>query len=494
MNEGHNAASDVGQRGLPELHEGALWGRRGFLDRRGFLASSACGFGALALGVLCAEQTAAGSRALSVRPPHYRAPARRVIFLFMAGGPSHVDLFDYKPLLARDGGKKLPFKLPAAQVGVGFDATRLLAPVSTFHRQGGCGLPVSDLLPHLGRHADELCVLQAVQSDSPNHALATALVHTGFISELRPSMGAWVAYGLGTENENLPAYITILPKEDGRNYSSSFLPAIYQGTPLRSVGSNPSELPIRHLSDPEVAGSLQRRRVELIQAMNRRKLARLGSDEQIQGMIESFELAFRMQTETPKLVDISDESAATLKLYGIGEKPTDEFGRQCLLARRFAEAGVRFIQVSLGGWDHHNKIRSGLRELCAKADGPIAGLLADLKNRGLLDDTLVVWTGEFGRTPYSQNLSSVDSEVGRGHHPQAFTAWVTGGGVKGGIVHGKTDDYGYRGVEGKVHIHDLHATILHLLGLDHERLTYQHAGRDFRLTDVYGRVVDEIIA
>ena len=471
-----------------EVRQGPLWGRRRFLE------SSACGFGALALRVLCTEQAAAGTEALAVKPPHFQSPARRVIFLFMAGGPSHMDLFDYKPRLVRDGGKKLPFKLPDGQVGVGFDATRLLAPISTFHRQGGSGLPVSDLLPHLGRHADDLCVLQAVQSDSPNHALAASLVHTGFLSELRPSMGAWVAYGLGTENQNLPAYVTILPREGARNYSSAFLPAIYQGTPLQHVGQDPSKMPIRHLSDREVTGSLQRQRVDLIQAMNRRKLARLGSDPQIQGMMESFELAFRMQTETPKLVDISEESAATRKLYGIGEKPTDEFGTQCLLARRFAEAGVRFIQVSLGGWDHHGKIRSGLPNLCAKADRPIAGLLADLKNRGLLDDTLVVWTGEFGRTPYSQNLSDSESEAGRGHHPQAFTAWVAGGGVKAGVTHGKTDDYGYHAVDGKVHVHDLHATILHLLGLDHERLTYQHAGRGFRLTDVYGRVVDEIIA
>ena len=488
MNQGQNANTEVDHGALPELHQGRLWGRRQFLE------SSACGFGALALGALLTERAAAGSRALAVKPPHYPATAQRVIFLFMQGGPSHVDLFDYKPLLAQNGGKKVPFDLPAAQVGVGFDATRLLAPVSTFHPQGGCGLLMSDMMPELGRQADELCVLRAVQSDSPNHALSTALLHTGFMTELRPSMGAWVGYGLGTENENLPAYITILPQEGARNYSSSFLPAIYQGTPIRSVGSDPSELPIRHLSDPEVLGSLQRHRVDLIQAMNQSKLARLGSDQEIQGMIESFELAFRMQTETPKLVDISDESAATLELYGIGEKPTDEFGSQCLLARRFAEAGVRFIQVSLGGWDHHNKIRSGLPELCAKADRPIAGLLADLKNRGLLDDTLVVWMGEFGRTPYCQDVSRIESEVGRGHHPQAFTAWMAGGGVKNGIVHGKTDEYGYRAVDGKVHIHDIQATMLHLLGLDHEKLTYHHAGRDFRLTDVYGRVVDEIIA
>jgi hypothetical protein len=331
-------------------------------------------------------------------------------------------------------------------------------------------------------------------SDSPNHPTAISFLHTGALNDLRPSLGAWVAYGLGTENTNLPGYVTILPGEGERNYSSAFLPAVYQGTAIQQVGKEPGQAPIRHLADPAVPPALQRRRIDLLQSLNQAQLQRLQSDRQMEGVIESFELAFRMQVETPKLVDLAGESPATLDLYGIGREPTDQFGRQCLLARRFAEAGVRFVQVSLGGWDHHAKIREELPKSCAKLDRPVAGLLADLKRRGLLEDTLVVWCGEFGRTPHSQDLMPGKQEVGREHNPHGFTAWLAGGGVKGGTAHGRTDDYGYFAVDGKVHIHDLHATILHLLGIDHERLTYRYAGRDFRLTDVSGNVVREIIA
>jgi len=422
------------------------------------------------------------------KSPHFPARAKRIIFLFMSGGPSQMDLFDHKPALAKGAGQELPYQLPEIEATVGLENTKLLGPVSGFRHAGESGLFMSDLLPHTAKHADELCVLRAVQADSPNHPVAIRQMHTGNLFDTVPAMGAWLSYGLGTENQRLPSYITILPKEGERNYSSAFLPAIHQGTAIQHVGSSAAKAPIRHLNDPAASASVQRRRIDLIQSMNRRQLERLETDQQMEGVIESFELAFRMQTETPKLVDFEDESKETLALYGVGEKPTDEFGRQCLLARRFAEAGVRFVQVSLGGWDHHNKIASGLPDRCAVSDKPVAGLLTDLKSRGLLDDTLVLWGGEFGRTPHAQNGD------GREHNHHGFTMWMAGGGVKGGITHGATDDFGYYGIDGQVHINDLHATMLHLMGLDHERLTFEHHGRPFRLTDVAGQVVQEIIA
>jgi hypothetical protein len=343
-------------------------------------------------------------------------------------------------------------------------------------------------LPLIGRHADDLCLLRAMHADSPNHPVAVRQLHTGNLFDVVPSMGSWLSYGLGTENQQLPSYVTILPGEGERNFSSAFLPAIHQGTAIQDVGIKAGQAPIRHLADPDVSREVQRRRLDLVQSMNRRQLNRLQSDQQMEGVIESFELAFRMQTETPRLVDLARESKTTLDLYGIGQAPTDQFGRQCLLARRLAEAGVRFVQVTLDGWDHHSGIAGGLKSLCSQCDQPVAGLLTDLKSRGLLDDTLVVWGGEFGRTPHAQNGD------GREHNQHGFTMWMAGGGVKGGVVHGMTDDFGYHAVDGKVHINDLHATMLHLLGLDHERLTFEHHGRPFRLTDVAGKVVTEIIS
>ncbi|MEZ5325170.1 MAG: DUF1501 domain-containing protein [Verrucomicrobiales bacterium] len=429
-----------------------------------------------------------GGSPLANRQPHFPARAKRIIFLFMKGGPSQMDLFDYKPQLAKGTGQALPYQLPTTEATVGLENTRLLGPVSGFKYQGKSGLQMSDMLPNIGRHADDLCVLRAVQADSPNHPVAIRQLHTGNLFDTVPSMGSWLSYGLGTENQQLPSYITILPGEGERNYSSAFLPAIHQGTAIQSVGSSPDQAPIRNLSDFSLPKSAQRRRIDLIQAMNRRQLERLQTDQQMEGVIESFELAFRMQTETPKLVDFATESKATQELYGISEKVTDQFGRQCLLARRFAEAGVRFVQVTLDGWDHHSGIASGIRNLCNVSDKPIAGLLTDLKSRGLLEDTLVLWGGEFGRTPHAQNGD------GREHNPHGFTMWLAGGGVKGGITHGNTDDFGYHAVDGKVHLHDLHATMLHLMGLDHERLTFEHHGRPFRLTDAAGKVVHEVLA
>ena len=469
-------------------------------SRRNFLRTASCGFGSLALHSLLQQTAAAksvapsGDSPLAVKPTHFRPRAKRIIFLFMKGGPSQMDLFDYKPQLDTRSGQELPYKLPELEATVGMENTRLLGPVSNFARHGQSGLHLSNLLPHTARHADDLCVLRAVQCDSPNHPVAIRQMHTGNLFDIVPSMGSWLSYGLGTENQQLPSYITILPGEGERNYSSAFLPAIHQGTAIQSVSSSKAKAPIRNLTDSTLSAAAQRRRIDLIQQMNRRQLARLGSDPQMEGVIESFELAFRMQTETPKLVDLGSESEATKKLYGIGEKTTDQFGRQCLLARRFAEAGVRFVQVTLDGWDHHGKIAETLPGQCAKGDLPVAGLLTDLKARGLLQDTLVLWGGEFGRTPHTQQNNGPGQAPGREHNPHGFTMWLAGGGVKGGITHGTTDDYAYHAVDGQVHINDLHATLLHLLGIDHERLTYEHHGRPFRLTDVAGNVVKQILA
>ncbi len=468
--------------------------------RRDFLRGAACGFGGLALQAILQQQLLAESSGttspsvLAAKPPHFQARAKRIIFLFMKGGPSQMDLFDFKPELAKRAGDTLPYALPTTEATVGLDQTRLLGPVAGFRPQGACGLKMSDLLPHVARQADELCVLRALQADSPNHPVAIRQLHTGNLFDVVPSMGAWLSYGLGTENQQLPAYITILPGEGERNYSSAFLPAIHQGTAIEQVGAAPDKPPIRHLSDPSLPTQVQRQRIDLIQQMNRRQLERVQADQQMEGMIESFELAFRMQTETPQLVDLTGETQATLELYGIGTQPTDQFGRQCLLARRFAEAGVRFVQVTLDGWDHHGRIAEGLRSQCATCDRPVAGLLADLKSRGLLEDTLVLWGGEFGRTPHTQVLDGNPQAPGREHNPHGFTMWMAGGGIKGGLTYGTTDEFGYRAVEGQVHINDLHATMLYLLGLDHERLTFDHHGRPFRLTDVAGQVVHEILA
>jgi hypothetical protein len=455
------------------------------------LTTCGCGFGSLALSAMLGDTAAAGP--IAAASPHFAPRARRVIFLFMSGGPSQVDMFDYKPRLKRESGNPLPFSLPDTEATVGLDNTRLLGPVTKFSHQGESGLFMTDLWPHMAGHADEICLLRAVQSDSLNHPLATNLLHNGSLNNPTPSLGAWLSYGLGTENQQLPSFITIIPTGTPQNYGSGFLPAIHQGTPIQDVGLDPHRAPIRHLTDPHATAQQQRRRIDLVQSMNERQLARLEQDQMMEGVIESFELAFRMQTATPKLVEIASESSTVKRLYGIGEQPTDQLGRQCLLARRFAEAGVRFVQVSMDGWDHHSGIAAGLPAQLKASDRPIAGLLTDLKARGLLDDTLVVWAGEFGRTPFSQDNAN-NGDLGRDHNDKGFAVWLAGGGVKRGYVHGATDEYGFRGVEGKVHIHDLHATILHLLGMDHERLTYRHLGRPFRLTDVYGSVVHDILA
>lgn len=467
------------------------------LSRRQFLRATACGFGSLALNVMLTEQALASASAhpLAPRVPHFKPRAKRVIFLFMAGGPSQHDLFDYKPRLKEEEGRKPTIPFLDKEATVGLENSMSLGPMSPFAPRGQCGMVMSDLLPRLAGVADDLCLLRGMMAENRSHDMATLQLHTGAFLSLRPSMGAWVSYGLGTENQNLPGFITINPQGDVRNHGSAFLPAIHQGTRVNAKPGGPNELPIQYLSDPGISADEQRRRLDLLQSMNRGLLQRIGGDSRMEGVIDSFELAFRMQTETPALVDLSRESKATLEQYGVGKEPTDRNARACLLARRLAEAGVRFVQVTMDGWDHHGNIREGLPAMCAQTDQPTAALVADLKQRGMLDDTLVVWSGEFGRTPWSQDLSGTSPlhKHGREHQPESFCAWLAGGGVRSGLTYGTTDDYGFKTVENAVHLHDLHATILHLLGFDHERLVFRQAGRDYRLTDVFGHVVHDIV-
>ncbi len=454
------------------------------MTRRHLLKSAAAGFGYLAFAGLAAAEQA---HPLAPRLGHHAARAKRIIFLFMHGGPSQVDTFDYKPRLQQEDGKDLPFE-PAKGTTV---SRKLMKSPWQFAQHGECGHWVSELFPEVARHVDELCFLSGMHTEGQSHGQAVLQLHTGAQNFTRPSMGAWVLYGLGAENQNLPGFVTICPTRGHGgvlNYGNAFLPAAYQGTALGSAGTPASSAPIRHIANRQLTPAQQRRQLDLLQAMNRAHNERVGGDDRIEGVIESYELAFRMQAEAPHLMDLRGESQATKQLYGIDEKPTDDFGRQCLLARRFAEAGVRFIQVSHSfKWDQHGNLKQHEKN-ALEVDKPISALLTDLKARGLLDDTLVLWGGEFGRTPVAQGRD------GRDHNPQGFTMWLAGGGVKPGLTYGATDEFGYHAVKDKVHMHDLHATLLHLMGLDHEKLTYRYAGRDFRLTDVYGRVVKEIFA
>jgi hypothetical protein len=464
-------------------------------NRRDLLRTSANGFGLLALAGMCASESGAEAPkspqqepALAPRTPMFAPKAKRVIFLFMHGGPSQVDTFDPKPLLVRDSGKPYPGQKPRVQFA---QTGNLLKSPWEFRKYGQSGTEVSDLFPHVGSCVDDLCVIRSIHADNSAHGGALLQLHTGSDTFVRPSIGSWVTYGLGTENRNLPGFITICPTlgHGGvQNWSSAFLPADHQGTPIGNASIRAKEAAIKFIRNPETPRDLQELQLRMLKQVNERHLKPLGPDPQLEGRINSFELAFRMQMAAPELMDISGETEATLKLYGIGEEPTDNFGRQCLLARRFAERGVRFIQCTHSyKWDQHGDLKNGHGKNAMEVDRPIAGLLKDLKARGLLDDTLVWWGGEFGRTPTAQGND------GRDHNPHAFSMWLAGGGVKGGTTYGATDDYGYYAVENKVHMHDLHATLLHLLGLDHEKLTFRHAGRDFRLTDVYGEVVREIM-
>jgi hypothetical protein len=466
------------------------------LSRRHALQSTACGFGYLALAGLA--QTARAADPLAPRPPHHPARAKRVIFLFMQGGPSHVDTFDYKPRLARDDGKMLEFDDARTLAKTRKIVThRVMKSPWSFRQHGQSGRWLSELFPHIARHADDLCVLHGLHTEGIAHGPATLFLHTGSINLVRPSVGAWVTYGLGTENHNLPGFVTVCPSMGNggpRNWSNAFLPTVYQGTAVGRAGIPATEAKIRNLVNDQLPADEQRKQFDLLQALNAEQMRQRPGDAELEAVIDSFELAFRMQHYAPAILDLSTEPKETLRLYGIGEQATDNFGRQCLMARRLAEAGVRYVQINYGdntanpAWDQHSNLPKHADHALA-VDRPVAGLLADLKRRGLLEDTLVWWGGEFGRTPYAEK-----NGTGRDHNPDGFTVWLAGGGVKPGIAHGETDEFGHHAVQGKVHMRDLHATLLYLLGMDHEKLTYRYAGRDFRLTDVAGAVVKEIIA
>jgi hypothetical protein len=363
----------------------------------------------------------------------------------------------------------------------------------SFVKSGESGLEISEIFPEIAKCADDLCLIRGMHTNGQDHTQAIMKLHTGSENQSRPSVGSWVLYGLGSPTENLPGYLTISPSSiagGAQSYGSAFLPAVFQGTPIGQSGTPLSQAQIRHIRNGGVTRELQRKQLDFLQELNREHLARAAGDDQIEGVIESYELAFRMQTEAPEAMDVSKESPETLELYGVDRTTTDNFARQCLLARRFVERGVRFVQLNHGfQWDSHQNLARDHRVNAQQIDQPIAGLLRDLKGRGLLKDTLVVWGGEFGRTPSGQGGAD-----GRDHNPHGFSVWMAGGGVKGGLSYGETDEYGFQAVQNKVHIHDLHATILHLLGLDHEKLTFRYAGRDFRLTDVHGNIVKAILA
>ena len=468
-------------------------------SRREFLRTTSNGFGYLAFAALAGEQALRAAPQpmgpLAPKNPHFEGRAKRVIFLCMQGAPSHVDTFDYKPKLQSDTGKAAPST--AGRYG----RANLMASPWEFKQRGKSGLWISELFPNVARHADDLCVINSMATDIPAHPQAFNQLHTGTTQFIRPSLGAWTLYGLGTENQNLPGFVTINPPGNAtRTYGSAFLPAIYQGTKIagaggrggalaRRFGGNAPTATVADIKNSRYSTAAQREQLDLIQSLNKsRQELDGGFSPEVEGVIESYELAFRMQTEVPNVMNLDDESAVTKKLYGIGDDATDTFGKQCLMARKFAEAGVRFIEITHGNWDQHFNLKTGLENNCGEIDTPISGLLADLKQRDMLKDTLVIWGGEFGRTPHSQGTDVRD------HNNKGFTLWMAGGGVKGGMNYGATDDYGYEAVENRMHIHDWHATVLHLLGLNHEKLTFPYAGRDFRLTDVYGSVAKEILA
>jgi hypothetical protein len=469
-------------------------------SRRELLIQAGCGFGGIALQAMLAADVNAG------RAPHadsgfqnramYAPRVKRIIFIFMQGGPSHVDLFDYKQELVDRHGQSIDF------TGVRFGdfgtttKQKLMKPLWRFSRHGHCGRAVSALFPHIARHVDDLCFLHGMHTEGVAHGPSTLFLHTGATTLVRPSIGSWILYGLGTENQSLPGFVSLQPSDANggpRNYSNAFLPAICQGTSIGRSFQPAEQMTIEHIRNTRLSSEEVQQRYDLTQRLNQLQAARhTQRSDETDAVIRNYELAWRMQARAPEILDMSGETEATTELYGIGEKETDQFGRQCLLARRLSESGVRFVQVNYADqtanprWDQHSNMPAHANH--AKAtDKPVAGLLADLKQRGLLDDTLVWWGGEFGRTPFSQGSD------GRDHNPKGFTVFLAGGGIRKGFSWGSTDEIGRLAVEGKVHMHDLHATILHLLGINHEQLTFRYAGRDFRPTDIYGRVVNEIL-
>ena len=460
------------------------------LTRREMLLRCAHGFGAVALTALWAEEGLAQEPA-SQRRGHHPARADSVIFLYMDGGPSQVDTFDPKPRLDREHGQDIKMKVPATQFN---NIGKVMKSPWPFRPRGQSGIPVSDLLPHIAECADDLAVIRSMTSNFSEHSNANYFLHTGHGQQGRPSMGAWVTYGLGSECRDLPGFIVLngglIPPGGLDNFNNGFLPATYQGSVFRYGRS-----PVAHLEPLDKDPNLQRRKLELMRKLDLHLQERLGPQDAVEAAIANYELAFRMQSAVPSLLDLSGETEATRRLYGLDSpyEPTRIYGTQCLLARRLVERGVRFIEltcpnVGVDRWDQHDNLRNGHENNARATDQPIAALLKDLKARGLLQRTLVVWAGEFGRTPMAQGAD------GRDHNPYGFSIWLAGGGVKGGVVYGATDEYGYFAVENKVTIHDLHATMLHLLGLDHKRLTYRFGGRDMRLTDVHGEVIHDILA
>jgi hypothetical protein len=463
------------------------------VSRRDLLARCANGFGLIGLAAVFADAAHAAAPAdpLAVRPPHFPAKAKRLIFLFMSGGPSHVDTFDPKPRLQADTGKPLPFAMPKL---VRTKTGNMLGSPFKFAKHGRSGTEVSELFPHVAKCVDDLCVIRSMVADNINHNGACLQMNTGEQAFSRPSLGSWLLYGLGSENRNLPGYVVLSPAQPAQGaplWSSSFLPAAYQGTLVSDL-----KKPVANLPGPDTSADQQRKQLDALERLNEFHRRGREDDSRLAARIAAFELAFRMQREAPEAFSVAGESEATRKLYGVGEPETDIFGTQCLLARRLVERGVRCVQVyhtqtakrsSCQLWDQHGGLRSELPANCRATDKPIAGLLTDLKARGLLDETLVLWGGEFGRTP------TAEGKDGREHHPFGFTMWLAGAGVKGGLAYGATDEFGWHAVTDKVHVHDLHATLLYLMGLDHEKLTFRYGGRDYRLTDVSGRVVHDIL-
>ena len=462
--------------------------------RREFLWQSGNGFFGTALtymlakdGLLAADAPRRGKSATSdsTRPPHHRPRAKSCIFLFMVGGPSHMDTFDPKPELNKRHGQEHSFASVASTAMSQKVKGKLKGAPWKFTNYGDGGIQISELFPHLSKRADELAVIRSTHADSSAHGSASLQMNTGYVRQGFPCLGSWSTYGLGTENANMPGFVVLVngaPYAGAQNWSSGFMPSAYQGTVFHGSGDPVRNLrPSRGFSQGE-----QLRQLDLLSQLNEWHRAGDQTNSELAARIASYELAYRMQSHAPEAIDIGTETQSTKELYGIGQGRTDRFGKNCLLARRLVERGVRFVEIFHSNWDTHGGNDKRHRDLCGQTDKPIAGLLTDLAQRGLLEDTLVVWAGEFGRTPLGGD--------GRDHHASGFTTWLAGGGVRGGVAHGATDELGFHAVENRVHVHDLHATILHLMGLDHEQLTYRHNGRDFRLTDVAGRVVDGILS
>ena len=462
------------------------------INRRQAIQTVSTSFSSLAFAAMATSESLAtnNENPLAPKQTHFPARAKRVIVLFMNGAPSHVDTFDYKPQLVQADGQSSG------------RTRRMMAPISEFQQRGKSGLWISNLFPNVSRHADDLCLIRGMHSDQPNHPTAQRAAHTGSAQFVRPSLGAWSVYGLGTENTDLPGFVVMGQgnRANRAHFGSAFLPARYQATTVNAgtgtAGGRParrtdrderSKESIPNISNSTLDNRGQRTQLNLLKRLNEATLKQEVHQPQVEGIMQSYELAFRMQSSMPQLIDLSQETQQTREMYGIGASATNAFGTQCLLARRMVESGVRFVEIGAAGWDHHTNLKERLPQSCEAVDKPIAGLLTDLKRRHLLKDTLVIWAGEFGRTPHGTG-------GGRGHNNRGYTTWMAGGGVKAGFSYGATDALGYEAVENRMHYHDWHATILHLLGLNHKELTYRHAGRDFRLTDVAGKVAKEILA